>query len=187
MTKRTFAQSLKSEESVKRNYEEIAMQTFLISGNFYEIAKTLDPRRANKQIIECYQIMRIMLRKVGFIDDGKKGWMNHPVLKLWQDKDGKFYFFQLYYYTCFMLKTYKERYDKEHSMVQKIEELYQIALECHDFGNSIFQVRWPKEVYKAMRQNLIRKDKEYYRKKFPNEKGECQGYVWDNLVPIRLF
>ena len=51
------------------------MNVFVI-GSPLETAKCLDPRRLNKQIIECKQILKA-------IDGETKAWANHPATKMY--------------------------------------------------------------------------------------------------------
>ena len=51
------------------------MNVFVI-GSPIETAKCLDPRRLNKQIIECKQILKA-------IDGETKAWANHPATKMY--------------------------------------------------------------------------------------------------------
>lgn len=62
------------------------MQTFLPYKEVFKTAKCLDPRRLNKQIIECKQIFDA-------IDGTGKGWFNHPIVKMYK---GQSAFVQLY-------------------------------------------------------------------------------------------
>jgi len=55
------------------------MQTFLPFTEFRESAKALDNKRLNKQILEGYQILKVLSS-----DDPKAGWRNHPAVKMWR-------------------------------------------------------------------------------------------------------
>lgn len=63
------------------------MQTFLplATTNFGEIAKTLDNKRLNKQALEGWQILMVLL---SLDPEGNhrepKGWVNHPAVKMWR-------------------------------------------------------------------------------------------------------
>jgi hypothetical protein len=58
------------------------MQTFLPSKDFNESAKMLDSKRLNKQILEAYQILRVL----SGVNEGN-GWVNHPAVKMWRGSD----------------------------------------------------------------------------------------------------
>ena len=55
------------------------MQTFLPYKNFDKSAQALDNKRLNKQILECYQILKVLSS-----DDPHAGWRNHPAVKMWR-------------------------------------------------------------------------------------------------------
>ena len=52
------------------------MQIFLPYKNPFDVAKCLDNRRLNKQIIECRQILAA-------IDGTSKAWSHHPVVLMY--------------------------------------------------------------------------------------------------------
>jgi hypothetical protein len=60
------------------NYGEV-MQTFLPHSNILETAKELDSKRLNKQILESYQILKVLS---GASPTG--GWRNHPAVLMWK-------------------------------------------------------------------------------------------------------
>ena len=49
------------------------MQTFLPYRDFRQSAEVLDSKRLNKQILEGYQILKVLNS-----DDPKAAWRNHP-------------------------------------------------------------------------------------------------------------
>jgi hypothetical protein len=53
------------------------MQTFLPYPSFAASAKVLDSVRLNKQIIECKQIVSVLLGE-------SEGWKNHPAVRMWE-------------------------------------------------------------------------------------------------------
>jgi Pyrimidine dimer DNA glycosylase len=55
------------------------MQTFLPFKDFDKSAQVLDNKRLNKQILEGYQILKVLSS-----DDPKAGWRNHPAVKMWR-------------------------------------------------------------------------------------------------------
>ena len=59
------------------------MQTFLPSRNFVTVARMLDSKRLNKQILEGYQILNVLS---GMSPTG--GWRNHPAVKMWRGHEG---------------------------------------------------------------------------------------------------
>lgn len=55
------------------------MQTFLPYKDFDKSANALDSKRLNKQILEGYQILNVLMN-----DDPRAGWRNHPAVKMWR-------------------------------------------------------------------------------------------------------
>ena len=55
------------------------MQTFLPYGDFEASAQTLDNKRLNKQILEGYQILKVLS---GASPSG--AWRNHPAVLMWE-------------------------------------------------------------------------------------------------------
>jgi hypothetical protein len=56
------------------------MQTFVpLTSSVDDIAKVLDNKRLNKQILEGYQILKVLSN-----DDPRAGWRNHPAVKMWR-------------------------------------------------------------------------------------------------------
>lgn len=53
------------------------MQTFLPYSNFTSIAKCLDNKRLNKQILECDQLISL------HTGEKDNSWKNHPAYKMW--------------------------------------------------------------------------------------------------------
>lgn len=54
------------------------MQIFIPYPSPIEVAKCLDPKRLNKQIIECGQIIKAIRGET-------KAWVNHPIVKMYAD------------------------------------------------------------------------------------------------------
>lgn len=55
------------------------MQTFLPYKDFTKSAETLDNKRLNKQILEGYQILKVLNNP-----DPHAAWRNHPAVKMWR-------------------------------------------------------------------------------------------------------
>jgi hypothetical protein len=55
------------------------MQTFLPYKDFNKSAQVLDSKRLNKQILEGYQILKVLNNP-----DPKAAWRNHPAVKMWR-------------------------------------------------------------------------------------------------------
>lgn len=55
------------------------MQTFLPYKDFDQSAQVLDSKRLNKQILEGYQILKVLGNP-----DPRAAWRNHPAVKMWR-------------------------------------------------------------------------------------------------------
>ena len=62
------------------------MQTFLPYRDFTESAEVLDSKRLNKQILEGYQILKVLNNP-----DPKAAWRNHPAVKMWRGSETTLY------------------------------------------------------------------------------------------------
>ena len=91
------------------------MQTFLPYQDFDKTASVLDSRRLNKQILECYQILKVLNNP-----DPKAGWRNHPAVKMWRGHENA-----LFDYTLAMIREADRRgiktdKNKENLMVLRV-------------------------------------------------------------------
>lgn len=73
------------------------MQVFVPYSSPIKVAKCLDKRRLNKQIIECRQILKA-------INGETNAWKNHPVVKMYSSENNKKWL--LNYMEC--LEAWKE-------------------------------------------------------------------------------
>lgn len=60
------------------------MQTFLPYADFDQSAACLDSKRLGKQRLEAKQILLALGIPVGLHMPGKRGWRNHPAVRMWQ-------------------------------------------------------------------------------------------------------
>lgn len=132
------------------------MQTFLPYTNTLDAARTLDNKRLNKQILECYQILNVLSGK------SKSGaWRNHPAVLMW-----KGYEMGLWRYVESMVSIASLRGIKTENNVNNLNALYK---ECHeDWGND-HPAFWRDQdqvmrLITTHRANLFRKDPLYYAK-----------------------
>lgn len=146
------------------------MQTFMPYPSFRKSAESLDNKRLNKQIVECYQILKAL-------NGETKGWRNHPATLMW-----KGYEQALISYAIWCCWTWKDRGYKE----SKLEI---------EFKNRIIdgQLEMPwwyglNSFHESHRSNLNRKNSDYY-KSF--DLGFVKGlpYCWpveiDNVKYLR--
>jgi hypothetical protein len=155
------------------------MQTFLPYKQFDKSAKALDSKRLNKQILECYQILKVLSNP-----DPRAGWRNHPAVKMWRG-----YEHQLLNYTYSMVREANKRGIKTDKNVSNIVAL--VASESIHWGqeypewlNDDILVERLTTSHKA---NLYKKDPVYYFDFFssvaesnpccPDRKEPCK-YFW---------
>lgn len=62
------------------------MQTFLPFKSFAKSAKALDNKRLNKQVLEAYQILKVLNNP-----DPHAAWRNHPAVKMWRGYEKLFW------------------------------------------------------------------------------------------------
>jgi len=155
------------------------MQTFLPYKDFSMSAEALDSKRLNKQILECYQILKVLSNK-----DPHAGWRNHPAVKMWRGFEHL-----LLDYTMTMVKEADKRGIKTDKNVSNIMEL--INIYGIDWGFDV--PAWYEDDIKMKRlttthkANLYKKDPVYYFEFFsavaksnpccPSRKEPCK-YYW---------
>ncbi len=155
------------------------MQTFLPYKDFDKSAQALDSKRLNKQILECYQILKVLSNP-----DPRAGWRNHPAVKMWRGFEHL-----LLDYTMSMVKEANKRGIKTDKNMQNIVDL--INTHAIDWGFTI--PAWYEDDVKMKRlttthkANLYKKDPIYYFDFFsslaksnpccPNRKEPCK-YYW---------
>lgn len=159
------------------------MNTFLPYDNFEKCASILDNKRLNKQILECTQIINVILKKVNLVknENNKKGWWNHPVFNLWMNKNtGKFYIYQLIKYTDILFDEWIRRgYNNSTWLNKRYDYLFLIDKNKNKFASKTNKLKWSKKFHIMMKANLIRKDEFYYSKFFKNIKPQ-EGYIWES-------
>lgn len=156
------------------------MNTFLISNNFQETAAILDNKRLFKQVVEGSQLISVFLRRLSILNDGKKGWLNHPALNIWKDKNNQIYIYQLINYVDQMYFEWTINREYQSSWLIKKEELLKLIDKYSIiFAYKNLTIQWSDETFKVMKSNLIRKKPEYYIKFFGNLEP-IDGYLWEN-------
>lgn len=149
------------------------MQTFLPYKSFIQSAKVLDSKRLNKQILEGYQILKVLNSP-----DPRAAWRNHPAAKMWEGHETS-----LYHYVLVMVAEADLRGIKTDKNLHNINELRKVTypnwgMEEPEWYNNDDKVNRITESHRA---NLYRKDPEFYFE-FRNDKAEpccdkCQ-YYW---------
>ena len=133
------------------------MQTFLPYSDFQKSVEILDYRRLGKQRVETFQVFNILLERTA-----TKGWVNHPVTKMWRGFEEALKLYQNITITEWIKRGYKNTMQFE-----TIEDMQRITLP-HWFGN--------KDFHRSHRSNLLRKDFEYYSQHF-DEPSDLE-YYW---------
>jgi hypothetical protein len=130
------------------------MQTFLPYKDFDKSANALDSKRLNKQILEGYQIMNVLMNP-----DPKAGWRNHPAVKMWRGYENT-----LFDYILAMLREADRRGIKTD---KNKDNLIQLRVRTIDqWGNGL--PKWYNDknimakVTTTHKANLYRKDDIYY-------------------------
>ena len=62
------------------------MQTFLPHINYLKVARVLDNKRLNKQILEGYQILNTLSGR-------STGWIHHPAVKMWRGAENELWMY----------------------------------------------------------------------------------------------
>ena len=129
------------------------MQTFLPSADYEYAAQILDNKRLNKQILEGYQIMKVLS---GASESG--AWRNHPAVLMWK---GSEHYLNSYIDQMVFEANYRGiKTDKNVSNLQTLKQSF-----SHIWGN--LKPIWSKpehidRVTTTHKVNLYRKDSEFY-------------------------
>jgi len=140
------------------------MQTFLPYPDFKKSVEILDYKRLGKQRVETFQVLNILLGRTF-----TKGWINHPVTKMWKGYESALQTYQNYTIAEWIKRGYKNNMS---------------------FETILLQTKMPpwigdERLHRSHRSNLLRKDWEYYSVYF-NEDPSLP-YFWpteDNSVSV---
>ena len=161
------------------------MQTFVpLISSYEDIAKTLDPRRLNKQALEGWQILMTLLE---LDPQGNhripKGWVNHPAVKMWRGHE-----VALYDYVQAMVTEWIDRGYKSTIGAKATATI--AAAESKGLLSSAAQLppEWIQDsarfeqIASSHRLALLWKDYEWYSQfKWPEDEGnrpETYDYIW---------
>lgn len=152
------------------------MQTFLTSFDMTENARNLDNKRLGKQRVEAVQILNTILGL-------SEGWKNHPAVKMWKGYER----YLFYEYLREIVNEWKYREFKNTLLNIRIEAL-KFIIDTEKYGEvdtdsvSILFPMWiTPELIESHQSNLIRKDYDFYKPKFPNAR-EGLEYVWPTRI-----
>ena len=130
------------------------MQTFMLYKSFYHTAQALDNKRLNKQILECYQILKVLSS-----NDPHAGWRNHPAVKMWKGFE-----MGLFQYAMVMLEEANKRGIKTENNLRNLNELNERAYRDWGYGMPFWMddKKVMARVTTTHKANLYRKDPEHY-------------------------
>lgn len=129
--------------------------------------QNLDSRRLGKQRVEAIQIARNLLN----ISKGA-GWKNHPAVLMWKGYEP----FLVVEYLKLCLSEWESRGYKNIKTLVHFAELSEAVA-----GREVVRPHWiTPEFIEAHRSNLIRKDRDFYKRLFPDTQ-EGLPYVWGDL------
>ena len=144
------------------------IQTFLTHDKFLDVAKSLDNKRLNKQVIECKQIyasLTGMSEPYGKPSRETNGWSNHPATRMWK---GAEHF--LCVYAIYMREEATRRNIRDNTEMLKF---FEVRMNRHPF---IIPSWWSNPEHRnriifTHRCNLARKDWKHYFPQFPELKA----------------
>jgi hypothetical protein len=136
------------------------MQTFLPLPNFHATAEVLDYKRLGKQRVEAWQILRALRNET-------KGWVNHPATVMWRGHEQSLILYGIVICNEWIKRGYQDAL------------LPQFQAELTDPNAPLPWWFGFKPLHLSHRSNLIRKDADYYSKKFDFEiTPNNLPYVW---------
>ena len=127
------------------------MQVFVPFKNPFECAKAIDPRRFNKQILECKQILKA-------IRGESTAWVNHPCVLMYK-KHADWLQMYLNAFECFKAYMDLAKEDFDEAMI-----LYNLAKEWGDTATMIFPPFFTDSFLEQHRRRLYTKSPMYYLK-----------------------
>ena len=138
------------------------MQTFLPYKSFKKSAETLDYQRLGKQRVEAMQIINVIEGNPRKDGQPYKGWLKHPCVIMWSN-------------FAPALKLYHNIFIEEW-----IQRGYKNNMALYDLSE--IQITYPywlgeEQFHLSHRANLLRKNKDYY-KKYKWNVDSTAGYVW---------
>ena len=148
------------------------MQTFLPFSDYETVAQTLDSKRLNKQILEGYQILKILS---GASESG--AWRNHPAVLMWKKSE-----VHLNDYIDHLVVEANLRNIKTDKNVSNLKELK--TRFGNKWGNLVPFWMHKDHLYRVTtshKANLYRKDSIHYAEfQFDTAKPCCPGclYYW---------
>ena len=151
------------------------MQTFLPFSDYEQVAQTLDNKRLNKQILEGYQILKILS---GASESG--AWRNHPAVLMWKNSE-----YSLKTYAKTMIKEAKARGIKTDKNESNIDALEAICGEIWGTQKPFWATVSSPHINRiniTHRANLYRKDPIYYAEFYRDTMSEYNKPCCDKCL-----
>ena len=152
------------------------VQTFLPVADFIESARLLDNPRLGKQRVECLQVLRAL-------ELPDYGWANHPVVIMWRGRTAG-----LVVYSLAVVRVWKERgfADSTESLIAEFAPDAAAMTQAEAAAAGLLP-SWvgDEELHLSHRSNLLAKDPEFYRSRFPEDPDDLP-YRWpgaDDVPP----
>lgn len=137
------------------------MQVFRPYVDWAKSAAVLDDKRLGKQRVECKQVLNVIFRRLGLINDGLRGWLNHPIVLMYYNA-GRPYIRDLVGFFSACVEEWVRRGFRSSISLRDIEHL--IATVDSTEGTPVKRVH---EI--EYRRILLIKDPHHYVKAFPRE------------------
>ncbi|WP_242472744.1 MSMEG_6728 family protein [Blastococcus sp. TML/M2B] len=148
--------------------EALLMQTFVPVADFTESARLLDNPRLGKQRVECLQVLRAL-------ELPDYGWANHPVVTMWRGHTAG-----LVVYSLAMVRVWRERgfADTTEALISEFAPDAAAMTQAEAQAAGLLP-SWvgDEELHLSHRSNLLAKDPEFYRPRFPGDPDDLP-YVW---------
>jgi hypothetical protein len=143
------------------------MQTFVPDSDYSISAACLDNKRLGKQRLECKQILLALGVAIGPHSPGKKGWQNHPAVRMWQGAE-----YELCLYGLDMCREWRDTRKFNDTLGEQFLAVLEKLPETP-------KPAWlgDERVHASHRSNLLRKDKEFYGK-FEWAEPDDLPYFW---------
>jgi hypothetical protein len=125
------------------------MNVFII-GSAIDTAKVLDPKRLNKQIVECRQI-------INAIKGNNKGWKNHPAVIQYQEYED-----WLFGYLMCLENYYWAVYKKDVPELTR-PDLMEHAIKWSKLASELCPSFHTEEFFTQMKRRLYTKDNNHYK------------------------
>jgi hypothetical protein len=164
------------------------MQTFVpLTTSFADMAKVLDNKRLNKQALEGWQVLMVLLE----LDPAgnhrpAKGWRNHPAVNMWRGHE-----VSLNAYIQCMVVEWKARGfkstigDKAQQTIQHAEAAGIIDANLSSLPVWVKNTELYELVASSHRRALLNKEYEWYSQfGWPEDEGrrpESYSYVWPDV------